>query len=208
MGVEDTLPDDLSGANPVDPSDLVIPEGGGERIVTHSVEGLRNELARTRGNATAKAKEAREAKAQLDAALARIKELEPFAAEVETLKPIAERWREHERAQNDALKDANAAKIKALTPDQVKLFEGITDETVIAKMLALLPAPSAAATEPEKPGAFPVGGGAGTSAGGVSLSAAETAWVKASRPDLVGRDPAVIRFAYNRNGPGKQTPAK
>ncbi len=208
MGAEVSVDPVIPNANPVDPGHVTFTEDGEERIVSHEAPALLNELRRTRETSRTRAGQIKSLQAERDALAARVAALEPVAAEVEKLKPLAERWHEHERAQNDALKDANAAKIKALTPDQVKLFEGITDENVIAKMLALIPAPAAATTEAEKPGAFPVGGGAGTSAGGVTLSAAETAWVKASRPDLVGRDPAVIRFAYNRNGPGKQTPAK
>lgn len=206
MGVGAALPDDLSGSNPVDPGDLIIPEGGGERIVTHSVEGLRNELTRTRVKADTKAKEARDARTQLDAALARIKELEPFAAEVEKLKPIADRWHEHERVQNDKLKEANIAALAALTPEQRAAFDGVTDEAMISRMLALVktPTPAAPAT-PAAPPSYPAGGAAPVtgSGAGAELTPAEEAWVRSERKDLLtaGVEASTIKAMYKKFGP-------
>ena len=193
------MPDDLSGANPVDPGQIAIPDGDGERLIPASVEALRAELTRVRGNNNANAKAAREAAAREAAALARVKELEPYAEEVAKLKPIAERWHEHERVQNDKLKEANAAAIAALTPEQRAAFDGITDEPTIARMLTLVKAQAAAPA----PASYPAGGAAPVSGGGAGadLTPAEEAWVRSERKDLAGLEVSTIKAMFKKFGP-------
>lgn len=209
MGAEVSLSNDgLSSPNPVDPGQIAIPDGDGERIIPATVEAMRNELTRLRGLNRQHAQGLREAATARDLALARVKELEPVASEVDRLKPIAERWHEHERIQTDALKHANAEKIKTLTPEQAKAFEGITDEALISRMLALVAPPPATPATPATPAAtpsYPAGGAAPVtgSGAGAELTPAEEAWVRSERKDLLtaGVEASTIKAMFKKFGP-------
>lgn len=206
MGVGAALPDDLSGSNPMDPGQIAIPDGDGERIIPATVEAMRNELTRLRSLNRQHAQGLREAATARDLALARVKELEPAASEVDRLKPIADRWHEHERTQNDKLKEANAAAIATLTPEQRAAFDGVTDEPTIARMLTLVKAPTPAApATPAAPPSYPAGGAAPVtgSGAGAELTPAEEAWVRSERKDLLtaGVEASTIKAMYKKFGP-------
>lgn len=183
-------------------------EDGEERIIPHDAPAILNELRRTREISRTRGGQIKSLQAERDALAARVAALEPVAAEVDKLKPIAERWHEHERIQTDTLKQANAEKIKALTPEQMKAFEGITDEALISRMLALVAPPPATPATPATPAAppsYPAGGAAPVtgSGAGAELTPAEEAWVRSERKDLLtaGVEASTIKAMFKKFGP-------
>lgn len=198
MGAEVILPDDLSGTNAVDPGQLVIPEGDGERVIPANVQGLQAEIARLRARDRERVKTQREIEVEREALRGRVGELEPLAAQLEALKPKAERWDEYERTKTDQLKHENAEKLKALTPEQAKAFEGITDESVIARMLSLIPTPAAgqATQSAGQSTALPPGGNTQRAGSmGSTLTAEEVAF-RDARPILAKATDDKIRELF------------
>jgi hypothetical protein len=194
----------IPSANPVDPgqpAQIVVLEGDEERIIDRDVRGLGEEVKRLRGERRALNARATQTTAERDALAKENAALTQRIADAEALKADAEAWREHKRAENDKLKEANAAAIASLTPEQRAAFDGITDEPTIARMLTLVKAQAAAPTP--APATYPAGGAAPVSGGGAGadLTPAEEAWVRSERKDLAGLEVSTIKAMFKKFGP-------
>lgn len=184
----------IPSAAPVDPSQIVVVEDGEERVIQADQRGLTAEVTRLRGERRALNARYTQTAAERDALAKEKAALEARISEAEKDKADADAWREHTRAENDRLKEANAAALKALTAEQRAVFDGITDEPTIARMLTLV-------TKVTAP-AYPAGGAAPVATPvGDDLTPAEEAWVRSHRKDLIGVDNATVKQFYKKFGP-------
>ena len=181
--------------DPGNPGQIVVFEGDEERVIDRNVIGLGEEVKKLRAERRALNARLTQTATERDTLAKEKADLAQRIADAEASKADAEAWREHQRRENDALKEANAAKLAALTPEQRTLFEGVTDEAMVARMLKLLPAAATPATYPSG-GAAPIAAPVGD-----DLTPAEEAWVRSSRKDLIGVDNAVVKRFFKQFGP-------
>lgn len=180
-------------------------DDAGGRLIQTDQRGLLAEIKRLRGELRNRSGTLRKTGSELEAASKRLSELEAAQEQARKDAEDAKAWREYREAEAKRIGDANAKRLEALTDEQRAAFEGITDQTVIARMLSLIPAPASDAPAQAPASAQPLPKGTPAvraHAVGSTLTAEEQAF-KDARPLLANATDDQVRNIIKAATPRK-----